>query len=66
MADVAAEAHVSVKTVSRVLKGDTPVSEETALRVRTVVERLGFQRRRASGGSPGQGRSHTIGLVVEK
>lgn len=64
MADVAAEAHVSIKTVSRVVNQEPGVRAETAERVRSVIERLGFRR-----GDPSrivrQGRSFTIGLVVE-
>lgn len=64
MADVAAEAHVSIKTVSRVVNQEGGVRSETAERVRSVIERLGFRR-----GDPSrivrQGRSFTIGLVVE-
>ncbi|HYQ31758.1 MAG TPA: LacI family DNA-binding transcriptional regulator, partial [Lapillicoccus sp.] len=44
MADVAAEAHVSVKTVSRVVNHEPGVRPDTAERVRAVIERLGFRR----------------------
>jgi LacI family transcriptional regulator len=40
--DVAAEAGVSPTTVSHVLSGNRPVSEDTAARVRSVVDRLGY------------------------
>ncbi|MEO7132434.1 MAG: LacI family DNA-binding transcriptional regulator [Dermatophilaceae bacterium] len=64
MADVAAEAHVSVKTVSRVVKGENGVRPDTANRVRAVIDRLGFGR--ADGGFRAPpGRSLTIGLIVE-
>jgi LacI family transcriptional regulator len=65
MAEVAAEAHVSVKTVSRVVNHLPGVRPDTADRVRTVVERLGFRR---SGGitTMREGRTFTIGLVVEE
>ena len=64
MADIAAEAHVSVKTVSRVVNREPGVRPETEERVRAVIERSGFRR---GGGSIArrQGRTHTIGLVVE-
>lgn len=64
MADIAAEAHVSVKTVSRVVNHEPGVRPDTAERVRAVIERVGF--RRGDGGSTiRQGRTFTIGLVVE-
>lgn len=40
--DVAREASVSVATVSRVLNGNSRVSETTARRVSEVIERLGY------------------------
>ncbi|WP_427816391.1 LacI family DNA-binding transcriptional regulator [Janibacter sp. G1551] len=64
MVDVAAEAHVSVKTVSRVVNDEAGVREETATRVRAVIERLGFQRHDGARHLRG-GRTSTIGLVVE-
>ena len=64
MADIAAEAHVSVKTVSRVVNHEPGVRPDTAERVRAVIERVGF--RRGDGASTlRQGRTFTIGLVVE-
>ena len=64
MADVAAEAHVSVKTVSRVVNHEPGVRPDTAERVRAVIERLGF-RRHDGARMIRQGRTFTIGLVVE-
>ena len=64
MADVAAEAHVSVKTVSRVVNHEPGVRPDTADRVRAVIERLGF-RRHDGARFIRQGRTFTIGLVVE-
>ncbi len=64
MADVASEAHVSVKTVSRVVNHESGVRPDTADRVRTVIERVGF--RRGDGARLLRpGRTLTIGLVVE-
>ncbi|MEV6320655.1 LacI family DNA-binding transcriptional regulator [Nocardia sp. NPDC051787] len=63
MADVAAEAHVSVKTVSRVVNHEPGVRVDTVERVKAVMDRLGF--RRFSGSQPGSARSLTIALVVE-
>ncbi|MBA2948004.1 LacI family DNA-binding transcriptional regulator [Streptomyces himalayensis] len=40
--DVAAAARVSPTTVSHVLSGNRPVNEQTAARVRSVVNRLGY------------------------
>jgi len=41
--DVAAATGVSIKTVSRALRGEGPVREETRARVTAEAERLGFQ-----------------------
>jgi LacI family transcriptional regulator len=64
MADVAAEAHVSVKTVSRVVNGESSVRADTEARVRAVIERIGFGRHGGTRDLP-QGRTQMIGLVVE-
>lgn len=64
MADVAAEAHVSVKTVSRVVNGEASVRADTEARVRAVIERIGFGRSGAAGALR-PGRTQMIGLVVE-
>src|SRR4051794_10285689 len=64
MADAAAEAHVSVKTVSRVVTHEPGVRPDTAERVRAVIERLGF-RRHDGARLMRQGRTFTIALVVE-
>jgi LacI family transcriptional regulator len=63
MADVAAEAHVSVKTVSRVVNREPGVRPDTEARVRAVIERIGFSRH----GGPHVllTRTQTIGLVIE-
>jgi LacI family transcriptional regulator len=44
MKDVAAEAGVSVMTVSRVVNGDAGVAPQTAARVEAAVRKLGYQR----------------------
>jgi LacI family transcriptional regulator, galactose operon repressor len=61
--DVAAAARVSATTVSHVLSGKRPVAEETAKRVRKVIDRLGY--------TPGyaaqtlqSGSTRVIGLLV--
>lgn len=64
--DVAAEAGVSVKTVSRVLNREPRVQAETELRVRAAVQRLGFQRHEAAANLRRLDRStRVIGLVIE-
>ncbi|MBM6402995.1 LacI family DNA-binding transcriptional regulator [Phycicoccus sp. CSK15P-2] len=63
MAEVAAEAHVSVKTVSRVVNHQAGVRPDTAERVRAVIQRIGF--RRGGGVAIREGRTFTIGLVLE-
>jgi LacI family transcriptional regulator len=64
MVDVAREAGVSLKTVSRVVNGEARVAPETARRVRRVIDRLGFQRN-TSASQLRRGTSASIGLVVE-
>jgi LacI family transcriptional regulator, galactose operon repressor len=61
--DVALEAGVSIKTVSRVVNGEPAVNEATAARVAGVVERLGYRPNELARSLKGQ-RSRTIGLVV--
>ncbi|MEU6341522.1 LacI family DNA-binding transcriptional regulator [Streptomyces sp. NPDC046977] len=43
MVDVAREAGVALRTVSRVVNGDTTVGDDFAGRVRAAVDRLGYQ-----------------------
>ena len=64
MADVAEEAHVSVKTVSRVVNREPGVRRDTELRVRGVIDRIGFMRHDGAR-ILRQGRTQTIALVVE-
>ena len=64
MADVAVEAHVSVKTVSRVVNREPGVRRDTELRVRGVIDRIGFMRHDGAR-ILRQGRTQTIALVVE-
>lgn len=64
MADVAAEAHVSVKTVSRVVNREPGVRRDTQQRVRAVIDRIGFMRHDGARVLR-QGRTQTIALVVE-
>ncbi len=64
MVDVAREAEVSLKTVSRVVNGEAGVRPETARKVHRVIERLGFQRN-DSASQLRRGTSASIGLVVE-
>ncbi|HYN29216.1 MAG TPA: LacI family DNA-binding transcriptional regulator [Dermatophilaceae bacterium] len=64
MVDVAREAQVSLKTVSRVVNREPGVRPETSERVRAVMERLGFQRN-DSARQLRRGKTASIGLVVE-
>lgn len=61
--DVAAEAGVSVGTVSNVLNHPEKVAAATVERVMAVIDRLGFVRNDAAR-QLREGRSRTIGLVV--
>lgn len=63
--DVAREAEVSIRTVSRVLNGGANVSLKKRQQVQTVIDRLKFVPSASARGLPGQ-RSYTIGLVFEK
>jgi LacI family transcriptional regulator len=64
--DVAAEAGVSLKTVSRVLNGENPVAPTTAFRVLAAVESLGYQRHEPAASLRRLGQSTSIiGLVIE-
>lgn len=50
ISDVAEAAHVSISTVSLVMNGKGPVSEETRVRVAEAAERLGYVPSRAAQG----------------
>jgi LacI family transcriptional regulator len=64
MSDVAAEAGVSLKTVSRVVNGVGYVSTETLASVQSAIDALGF-RRNEFARQLRQGTAATIGLVLE-
>jgi LacI family transcriptional regulator len=64
MVDVAKHAHVSLKTVSRVVNDEPGVRPETAERVRESIRTLGF-RRNDGARQLRRGRTASIGLVVE-
>ena len=61
--DVAREAGVSPKTVSRVMRGDGYVSEQTLQRIQSVIQRLGYRPNRAAQ-SLVSNRSGVIGVVI--
>jgi LacI family transcriptional regulator len=63
LVDVAQEAGVSLKTASRVLNGAKNVSEEKTLKVRVVMERLGYRPNELARGLKAQ-RSAAIGMIV--
>ena len=65
MADVAREAEVSLKTVSRVVNGVTTVDPEMAARVRAAVARLGFRRNNMARDLRTRSSSATVGLLIE-
>jgi LacI family transcriptional regulator len=64
MKDVAITAHVSLKTVSRVVNGEPGVTPSTEQRVRAAIETLGF-RRNDSARLLRTGQAATVGLVLE-
>ncbi|MGW4382194.1 LacI family DNA-binding transcriptional regulator [Kitasatospora sp. NPDC004531] len=64
MKDVAAAAGVGLKTVSRVVNGESGVTVETAGRVREAIEALGF-RRNDSARLLRTGRTASVALLLE-
>ncbi|NUR27092.1 MAG: LacI family DNA-binding transcriptional regulator [Catenulispora sp.] len=65
MKDVAEQAGVGIKTVSRVVNGEPGVAPETTARVLTVIQDLGF-RRNDSARTLRTGRAGAIALLVEQ
>lgn len=63
IADVAAEAGVSVATVSKVINGRDGIAATTASHVQGVVERLGYESSLVARGMRTQ-RTHAIGVLV--
>ena len=61
--DVAAEAGVSIATVSRALNGRAPIAPETARRVQAAVKALGFRANR-TGRELRAGTSRTVGVLI--
>jgi len=64
MRDVANSANVSLKTVSRVVNGESGVRPELVARVEVAIEQLGFRRNEIAS-SLRRGRTGAIGLVIE-
>ncbi|QKW18438.1 LacI family DNA-binding transcriptional regulator [Kitasatospora sp. NA04385] len=64
MKDVAAAAGVGLKTVSRVVNGESGVTAEMAARVQTAIEALGF-RRNDSARLLRTGRTASVALLLE-
>ncbi|MFJ1707651.1 LacI family DNA-binding transcriptional regulator [Kitasatospora sp. NPDC088346] len=65
MKDVAAVAGVAVKTVSRVVNGESGVGEPTAARVRRAIAQLGFRRHDGARLLRQGRRSGSVGLILE-
>jgi LacI family transcriptional regulator len=66
MRDVAALARVSLKTVSRVINGETTVAPELALRVNRAAATLDYRPNlTARSLRSGSGRTRTIGVLLE-
>lgn len=66
MRDVAAVAHVSIKTVSRVVNAEPGVSAEVATRVQEAIRLLGYQHNTtASNLRRNSQRTLTIGLLLD-
>jgi DNA-binding LacI/PurR family transcriptional regulator len=64
IADVARESGVSISTVSRYLNGSTLVAEQTVGKVRSAIQRLGYQPRSAAR-SLALRRTNTLGILLE-
>ncbi|AWL11967.1 HTH-type transcriptional regulator RegA [Saliniradius amylolyticus] len=62
--DVAHEAGVSIKTVSRVINKENSVKDETVKRVTQAIEKLGYEPNKAARNLAGT-RSYTIGYVYD-
>jgi LacI family transcriptional regulator len=62
--DVAREAGVSIKTVSRALNDEPRISPETRRRVLEVVEALGFRPNTLARNMRAGGRDRAVGLVI--
>ena len=65
IADVAKLAGVSIATVSRVINGNAPVGEATALRVRTAINELQFVPH-AAARTLASRKTNTIGLILSE
>ncbi|MGW3510059.1 LacI family DNA-binding transcriptional regulator [Streptomyces sp. NPDC000994] len=65
MIDVAREADVSLKTVSRVVNGVSTVDPALAERVLAAVARLGFRRNNMARDLRSRSTSATVGLLIE-
>lgn len=65
MKDVAAAAGVGLKTVSRVVNGESGVSEATTARVRGAIEELGFRRNDGARLLRQGSRTGSVGLILE-
>ena len=66
MKEVAALAGVSLKTVSRVVNEVPTVDPALVVKVRAAMDRLGFRPNLAASNlRRGDGRTHTVGLLVE-
>jgi LacI family transcriptional regulator len=63
--DVALQAGVSLKTVSRVINGEAAVAPATAARVSGAIAELGFERNDLARSLRHGASSGTIGLVIE-
>ncbi|USQ98066.1 LacI family DNA-binding transcriptional regulator [Caulobacter sp. RL271] len=63
--DIAREAGVSIKTVSRVLNREEGASAEVRSRVETVIEKMGY-RPNASARSLSSRRSYLIGVIFQR
>jgi LacI family transcriptional regulator len=65
MNDVARAAGVSLKTVSRVVNAEPGVQPETARRVQSAIEQLGFRRHDGASSLRRGSTTSSIGLVLE-
>jgi LacI family transcriptional regulator len=63
--DVAREAEVSIRTVSRVLNGEKYVGEKMRARVQQVIDRMAFVPSAAARALP-SARTYAVGLIFQR
>ncbi|MEQ8675487.1 MAG: LacI family DNA-binding transcriptional regulator [Aggregatilineales bacterium] len=63
MKDVAKKAGVSIKTVSRVINDQGEISEDTRLKIMTIIDELGYRPNKLARGLL-TGKTYTVGVII--